>query len=86
MCPLHDTLGSIAQNSDIIIFLLRREYYDPYDKPGHAEIIVAKNRHGQIGNIEMTYRKEYTQFANFTPVQASDDTVNEAFSAFSPNK
>jgi replicative DNA helicase len=76
--------GSIEQDSDIIIFLLRREYYDPYDKPGHAEIIVAKNRHGQIGNIEMTYRKEYTQFANFTPAKAEDDSMNEAFSAFSP--
>ena len=76
--------GSIEQDSDIIIFLLRREYYDPYDKPGHAEIIVAKNRHGQIGNIEMTYRKEYTQFANFTSVKADDDSMNEAFSAFSP--
>lgn len=76
--------GSIEQDSDIIIFLLRREYYDPYDKPGHAEIIVAKNRHGQIGNIEMTYRKEYTQFANFTSAKVEDDTMNEAFSAFSP--
>lgn len=76
--------GSIEQDSDIIIFLLRREYYDPYDKPGHAEIIVAKNRHGQIGNIEMTYRKEYTQFANFTPIKSTEE--NEAFSAFSPSR
>lgn len=76
--------GSIEQDSDIIILLLRREYYDPYDKPGHAEIIVAKNRHGQIGNIEMTYRKEFTQFANFTSAKVEDDSMNEAFSAFSP--
>jgi replicative DNA helicase len=76
--------GSIEQDSDIIIFLLRREYYDPYDKPGHAEIIVAKNRHGQIGSIDMTYRKEYTQFANFTSAKTEDDSMNEAFSAFTP--
>ena len=75
--------GSIEQDSDIIMFLLRREYYDPYDKPGHAEVIVAKNRHGQVGSIEMAYRKEFTQFANYTPVQAEAGSMNEAFSAFS---
>ncbi len=38
--------GSLEQDSDIVMFLLRREYYDPNDKPGMAELIVAKNRHG----------------------------------------
>ena len=42
--------GSIEQDSDIVIFLLRREYYDPYDKPGQAEVIIAKNRHGGVGS------------------------------------
>ena len=32
--------GAIEQDADVIIFLLRREYYDPYDKPGLAELIV----------------------------------------------
>lgn len=57
--------GSIEQDSDIVMFLLRREYYDPNDKPGMAELIVAKNRHGAIGNVQMTYRKELAQFANY---------------------
>lgn len=61
--------GSIEQDSDIIFFLLRREYYDPMDKPGMAELIVAKNRHGGVGNINLTYRKEIVQFANYTPVK-----------------
>ena len=34
--------GSIEQDSDIVMFLLRREYYDPMDKPGMAELIIAK--------------------------------------------
>ena len=38
--------GSIEQDSDIAMFLLRREYYDPIENPGTAEMIVAKNRHG----------------------------------------
>ena len=58
--------GSIEQDADIVIFLVRREYYDPYDRPGQAELIVAKNRHGGIGNITLTYRKELAQFANYT--------------------
>lgn len=61
--------GSIEQDSDIVMFLLRREYYDPHDKPGMAELIIAKNRHGGIGSINMTYRKELAQFANYTPMQ-----------------
>lgn len=61
--------GSIEQDADVIMFLLRREYYDPYDRPGQAELIVAKNRHGGVGNITLTYRKEIAQFANFSQVQ-----------------
>ncbi|MCH9630154.1 MAG: Replicative DNA helicase [Chlamydiia bacterium] len=77
--------GSIEQDADLVMFLLRREYYDPYDKPGLAEVIVAKNRHGKVGSIEMAYRKEFTQFANYTPVESSDDDEN-AFAAFSPEQ
>jgi replicative DNA helicase len=61
--------GSIEQDSDIVMFMLRREYYDPMDKPGMAEIIVAKNRHGGVGSIHLTYRKEIVQFANYTPIK-----------------
>lgn len=78
--------GSIEQDADIVMFLLRREYYDPYDKPGLAEVIVGKNRHGKVGNVELAYRKEFAQFGNYTPM---DDNPNEpendaAFEAFSP--
>ncbi|MBN9378478.1 MAG: replicative DNA helicase [Chlamydiales bacterium 38-26] len=68
--------GSIEQDSDIIFFLLRREYYDPMDKPGMAELIVAKNRHGGVGSVNLTYRKEIVQFANYTPVKY--DPLNSA--------
>jgi replicative DNA helicase len=78
--------GSIEQDSDIVMFLLRREYYDPYDKPGLAELIVAKNRHGAVGSVNMTYRKEIAQFANYSPMRASvaADANEEAFAAFNP--
>ena len=79
--------NSIEQDSDLVMFLLRREYYDPYDKPGTAELIVAKNRHGAIGNINFAFRKEIAQFANLSGVRSNGAPDNEeAFSAFSPSK
>jgi replicative DNA helicase len=78
--------GSIEQDSDVIMFLLRREYYDPMDKPGMAELIVAKNRHGGVGSVNLTFRKEIAQFANYTPMHFNsvpNPEADEAFSHFS---
>ncbi|MBT7461110.1 MAG: AAA family ATPase, partial [Waddliaceae bacterium] len=60
--------GSIEQDADIVMFLLRREYYDPLDKPGMAELIISKNRHGATGNVNLTFRKEIAQFADYSPM------------------
>ena len=78
--------NSLEQDSDVVMFLLRREYYDPYDKPGLAELIIAKNRHGAIGTVNLTFRKEIAQFANYSPVLGGEPVKanKEAFSAFSP--
>lgn len=80
--------NSIEQDSDIVMFLLRREYYDPFDKPGLAELIVAKNRHGSVGSVNLTYRKELAQFANYSPIHSSSAEAEkeDAFAAFSPQK
>lgn len=81
--------GSIEQDADIVFFLLRREYYDPMDKPGMAELIVAKNRHGGVGHVNLTYRKEIVQFANYTPIKyqqdGEDSAISADFSHFAPN-
>jgi replicative DNA helicase len=82
--------GSLEQDSDVVMFLFRRDYYDKHDKPGLAEIIVAKNRHGAIGDISLTYRKEIGQFANYTPMNPMNSGMNfqsnkEAFTAFTPD-
>lgn len=73
--------NSIEQDADVVMFLLRREYYDPMDKPGLAELIVAKNRHGRVGNVQLTYRKEFAQFANYAAPAYSEDNLppNPAF-------
>ena len=81
--------GSIEQDADIVFFLLRREYYDPMDKPGMAELIVAKNRHGAVGTVNLTYRKEVVQFANYTPIKYQEDLsydeIPSNYAQFSPN-
>ena len=79
--------GSLEQDSDVVMFLFRRDYYDPHDKPGLAEIVVAKNRHGGIGNVQLAFRKELGQFANYTAIGTQAPVAKgnrEAFAAFSP--
>ncbi len=79
--------GSLEQDSDVVMFLFRREYYDKHDKPGLAELIVAKNRHGGVGDVVMTFRKEIGQFANYTPIGLQPDLAKsnkDAFAAFGP--
>jgi len=60
--------GSIEQDADLVMFLFRAEYYNETHKPGVAELIVGKNRHGSIGTVSLTFRKQFAQFANYTPV------------------
>lgn len=62
--------GAIENDSDVVMLLFRRDYYDKHDKPGLAELIVAKNRHGPVGDVQFTFRKEIGQFANYTPISA----------------
>ncbi|HSX37229.1 MAG TPA: replicative DNA helicase [Chlamydiales bacterium] len=76
--------GSLEQDSDVVMFLMRRDYYDPYDKPGLAELMIAKNRHGAIGNVTLAFRKEIAQFANYSPEFTNHQIGNkDAFSPFS---
>jgi replicative DNA helicase len=58
--------GSIEQDADIVMFLYRDEYYnrEKSEKPGIAEIIVAKHRNGPTGMVELMFRKELTRFEN----------------------
>lgn len=81
--------GSLEQDADVVMMLFRRDYYDKYDKPGMAEVIIAKNRHGPVGDVQLAFRKEIGQFANYSPIHSQQSTESakaskEAFSAFSP--
>ncbi|MHB8125071.1 MAG: replicative DNA helicase [Desulfitobacteriaceae bacterium] len=57
--------GAIEADADVISFIYRDEYYHPEsEKKGIAEIIVAKQRNGPVGIVELGYLKEFTKFVN----------------------
>ncbi len=57
--------GSIEQDADIVLFLHREDYYDKEsEKKNIAEVIIAKNRHGETGTVELAWMGKYTKFAN----------------------
>lgn len=59
--------GAIEQDADLVILLLREEYYNPTpENKGIAELIVAKQRNGPVGSMNLTFIKEYTRFENIT--------------------
>ncbi len=56
--------GAIEQDADIVLFLYRDDYYnEDSDKHNIAECIVAKNRHGETGKVELRWMPEYTTFS-----------------------
>ena len=56
--------GSIEQDADLVLFLYRDAYYNrDSEEQNVAECIVAKNRHGETGNIKMAWDGEHTKFA-----------------------
>ena len=59
--------GQIEQDADLVAFIFREEYYDKEtERAGIADIIIAKHRNGAIGEVELTFAKEYPKFLNYT--------------------
>lgn len=57
--------GAIEQDADIVMFLYRDEYYHPdSEKKNIGEVIIAKNRHGETGAVELVWLGEYQKFAD----------------------
>ena len=57
--------GAIEQDADVVMFLYRDDYYNKdTDMPNIAEVIIAKQRNGPIGTIQLMWRPELTKFAN----------------------
>ena len=57
--------GAIEQDADVVMFIHRESYYDPEpEKKNIAEVIIAKQRNGPLGTVELGWAAEYTQFVN----------------------
>jgi replicative DNA helicase len=57
--------GAIEQDADLILLIYREEVYDPNTtRRGIADIIIAKQRNGPVGDVQLTFLGEYTRFEN----------------------
>lgn len=62
--------GAIEQDADVVVLILREEYYNPTpDNQGVAEVIIAKQRNGPVGNLRLAFIKEYTKFENIARIE-----------------
>jgi replicative DNA helicase len=62
--------GAIEQDADLVVLLYREEYYNPTDEnKGVAEAIIAKQRNGPVGSVNLTFIKEYMKFADMARVR-----------------
>jgi len=60
--------GAIEQDADVILLIYREEVYDPNTtRKGIADIIIAKQRNGPTGDVQLTFLGQYTKFENYAP-------------------
>lgn len=68
--------GAIEQDADIVMFIYRDDYYDSdSDEKNTAEIIIAKNRHGETSTVNLQWVGQYTTFSNPDTVHGEPDYV-----------
>jgi replicative DNA helicase len=62
--------GSIEQDADLVMFVFREEMYKRDDPSvrGKAEILIAKQRNGPVGDVPLTFLHEYTKFVKYREV------------------
>ena len=56
--------GCIEQDADAVMFIVRQDYYEANTRPGEADLIIAKNRHGKTGEITLHFDKDAARFEN----------------------
>ena len=63
--------GNLEQDADLVMFIYREDYYEPdtSERPGEADLIIAKHRNGGVGEVTLTFRREYPRFMNYAGAQ-----------------
>lgn len=65
--------NSIEQDSDVVMFIYRDDYYDPdSERKNIAEILIRKHRHGPTGDVQLYFKPEYMKFATIEKKLALD--------------
>jgi replicative DNA helicase len=66
--------GAIEQDADVVMFVHRKDYYRggedgavPEEDQNKAQIIVAKQRNGPVGDVEVAWRRDFTRFEDLAP-------------------
>ncbi len=59
--------GNLEQDADLVMFIYRDDYYEKEnsERPGEADLIIAKHRNGATGDVVLTFQKEYPRFMNY---------------------
>ena len=64
--------GAVEQDADVVVFIYRDDYYNPEgsehpsERPGEADLLIAKNRNGPVGKVTLTFRPEYPRFMSYS--------------------
>jgi replicative DNA helicase len=75
--------GNIEQDADVVIFIYRDEYYnkEQSERPGEADLLVAKHRNGPVGDVVLTFLSRYPKFANLYREPGADGALAPAADA-----
>ena len=66
--------GAIEQDADVVMFIYRDDYYhEDSEKKGISEIIIAKQRNGPIGTVELAWLPQLTKFKNLEHTSSRND-------------
>ncbi|MCD6218779.1 replicative DNA helicase [Candidatus Calescamantes bacterium] len=70
--------GAIEQDADVVLLLFRKDYYsDDPEVKGICEVIIAKQRNGPVGTVELTFLHEYTRFEDIAWLEEEPSDFSE---------
>ncbi len=71
--------GSIEQDADIVSFIYRDEYYNKEsERPGEADLVIAKHRNGPIGTVQLAFQPQFPRFLNLAGSHGGEEAREDA--------